>query len=257
MSDCKKKCCKICPTGPTGPAGFPGPQGPPGTPGTTGATGPSDGPPGPQGPQGPQGIQGPPGPQGVQGPQGAQGDPGPAGSQGPQGVQGPPGPQGPAGPTGAAGTNGTNGTNGVTGATGASAIIAFGGTVIGAALSGVVGADLGFGTVQSVSALGTDLLSFVAPRAGTLQNLRVNAALLLLLAGQVVTAEIYINNVATGLMVTFTGPLASLGTFTPGTPSGGPVAVAQGQNIALRVTTSGGLTLLAVGATFAGGVEIV
>lgn len=240
-----------------GPAGLQGLPGTPGTPGITGATGPSDGPQGPQGVPGPQGIPGPQGPQGVPGPQGPQGlagDDGPQGPQGPQGVQGPVGPQGPQGIAGPPGADGTDGTDGATGATGSSAIIPFGATVT-AGVTSILAADIGFGTsvpVVVVGPVGTDLLAFNSPRAGTLQNLTARIILLAALPTPVI-AEIFINNAPTGLLVTF--PASGPGTVL-GTPSGGPVAVAFNDKVALRLHTTA-LVAVAVGAVLSAGVEIL
>lgn len=208
---CKKKCgkcndCKPFKTPEQGPRGFRG---------ATGATGPC-----------------------CTGPTGFPGTPGPAGPPGPSGLPGPTGPTGP-GPTGGTGE---------TGPTGAGGVIPFGATVLGAegfALSATGGtegtglcADIGFGVAQSVElnvdGNGTDLLTFTAPRDGTLTDLCANlGAFVGIPPTTEVTLQIYVNNAPTCLFVT----------FTTGTPNpqcvACDVAVVAGDQIALRACTDG------------------
>jgi hypothetical protein len=114
-------------------------------------------------------------------------------------------------------------------------------------------ADLGFGGTRAVVG-GIDPLAFDVPRSGTLQDLSVRINLLVPLTDPVI-AEIFKNDVATGLLVTFTAA-TPVGPFVVGLPGGGAVAVAVNDKIALRVRTTSVLAQ-GVGATFSAGVEFV
>ncbi len=152
------------------------------------------------------------------------------------------GERGPTGPTGATGATGG------TGAAGSVAVIPYAATVSIGAL-GLVGADLGFGTVQMLSVANIDLLSWTAPRAGTLQNLYLNITNVFLGIGTV-EAEIY-TSVDAGVTWTFSGisaTITGLGLFFDNVNT---LAVAQGDLIALRITPS----ILGVGLTVSAGIE--
>lgn len=214
---CKKKCgkcndCKPFKTPEQGPRGFRGATG------VTGPTGPCC--------TGPTGLPGEPGVPGLPGP------------TGPIGLAGPTGPTGP-GPTGGTGE---------TGPTGDGAVIPFGATVAGEdgfALSATGGADgtglcadIGFGVAQSVElnidGNGTDVLTFTAPRDGTLTDLCANIAGFVGTPPETtVDLRIYVNNDPTCLFVTFT-----TGTPNPQCVSC-PVLVIAGDQIALRACTDG------------------
>lgn len=254
-SDCGKndcsKCCgkqkKACPTGPRGFRGVTGVTGATG-PSGTGPTGPCcTGPTGATGVTGLTGLTGPIGPccTGPTGATGATGLTGVTGITGPSG--GPPGPTGPTGITGPTGPCCT----GATGATGAGdcAVIPFGAPTVGALtfdpiLGLGVGADLGFGTSQSVAVAlntdtglleGVDTLAFAAPRPGTLLDLCVNVANAVLIpVDEEVTAEVYVNDVATGIFVDI-GPTDTVVCEETGASFG----VLPGDKIALRLTASG------------------
>lgn len=195
--------------------------------------------------QGPRGFRGATGSTGPTGPC-CTGPTGPEGPEGPEGSEGPEGPEGPGGPTGPTGDAGTPGTG---------AVIPFGATAI-VALSDVLGADVGFGTSQSivinVDGDGDDLLAFDAPRPGTLQNLYVTISTLLAvpLDGEL-TAEIYVDDSPTGLAVTF--PIATVSGTTL-SDLVNQVAVLPGERIALRLTTD---TEIAAGLTVSAGIEYV
>ena len=232
---CKKKSCG-CPLeinntsggsnrGPTGPTG-PCCTGPTGGTGSTGSTG----------------LTGPTGP-----------------SQGPTGGTGATGGTGPTGGTGA--TGGTGPTGG-TGTAGSGAIIPFGADEV-PALGPLLAADIGFGTATSIviPPVGTpaDLLTFTAPRDGTLDNLWVSLSGLVLSGDtpDVLEARIFINDLPTALVVTFTGPVGPIlpPVYDNGdSPSTADVAVNAGDRVALRLTPQGTLALLA-GIVVTAGVE--
>lgn len=173
------------------------------------------------------------------------------GATGPAGATGATGPEGgPVGPTGATGATGATGPTGEAGLDGTTAVIPYAATVAIGAL-GIVGADLGFGVSQMLSVLNTDLLSFAAPRAGTLQNLYVNVSNLFLgLLATTVVAEVYVSTDSgltwntTGITATITG----LGVFSDTVNT---FAVSAGDLIALRITPDG----IGVGITVSGGLE--
>ena len=187
-----------------------------------------------------------------QGPRGFRGATGGTGRTGPTGpcCTGPTGPGG-----GATGPTGPGGGTGPTGAAGTGAVIPFAASAI-VALSDVLGADVGFGTSQSIAinvdGNGLDLLAFDAPRPGTLRNLYVTISTLggLPLTGDL-TAEIYVNDSDTGLAVTF-----PLGTASGTTLADivNQVAVNPGDRIALRLTTDG---VIAAGLNVSAGIEYV
>ena len=183
-----------------------------------------------------------------------------AAEQGPRGFRGPTGTQGNPGPTGGTGNTGPTGPcctgiTGPTGTAGTGAVIPFAASAI-VALSDILGADVGFGTSQSIAinvdGNGLDLLAFDAPRPGTLRNLYVTISTLLAapLTGDL-TAEIYVNDFDTGLAVTF-----PLGTASGSTLADivNQVAVNPGDRIALRLTTD---TAIAAGLNVSAGIEYV
>lgn len=193
----------------------------------------------------------PTGPQGIQGPQGAQGPAG--GPQGPQGVQGPQGAQGPQGTQGAPGGGG---------------IIPFAsGIIVPASVTSASPIVMGFGANRVIAPAATDFIvmisqyAFDITRAGFLHDLQVS-----------VDAQYIANTALAPLTYTFTIILSPCSTTTPfpianpytstllvatanfpNVPgptfpvtqvltacghSIGPVAVAQGDRIALRVDAS-------------------
>lgn len=248
-------------TGSTGFTGNTGPTGSAGVTGTTGATGQtgaivtgSTGFTGNTGPTGSAGVTGSTGATGqtgaiVTGSTGFTGGTGPTGATGVT-VTGPTGSTGQTGATvtGPTGSTGFTGVTGPTGINGSTAVIPYS-AIFSAGALGTIGADLGFGTTQSLAVAGIDLLSFVAPRDGTLQNLYVTVSVISITTGDV-TAEVYVSTdngvtfTTTGISVTFSG----LGTFSDTTDT---FAVSAGNLIALRVTPS----LVAVGLTLSAGLE--
>lgn len=153
------------------------------------------------------------------------GFPGPTGPQGPQGIQGPTG----AGPTGPGMT-----------------LIPFGGMTD--ISINPTGSSVGFGRIQTLVVPGQDPISFDATRNGTLRNLYVTLKTVANLGNFSLTAEIYVNGVATGLKVVFTNvgapPSVTLSNLINQVP------VSAGNEIALRLTSN-----LAVGVTMSAGVE--
>lgn len=173
--------------------------------------------------QGPRGFRGATGGTGSRGPTGPCCT-GPSGQPGQPGQPGGPGPTGPCctGPTGLQGPTGESGA-------GLGTIIPFGASVVvGLPL---FGADLGFGTIQSLTASGMDLLYFVAPRTGTLQHLFMDIKAIDVGLGSV-RAEIFLNDVtATGI---FIGPIVGPGPYSSLATASFPVVA--GDRIALRLT---------------------
>ena len=171
---------------------------------------------------------------------------------------GPTGTTGPTGPccTGATGAASTE--TGPTGATGPAflgAPIPFGATTLGA-LDPLLCYDVGFaptGTpvVVNEDGVGTDTLTFTAPRDGLLTDLCVNLGTLVVLPPEgTITARIFVNNDPTCLFVTLPNAVPPLNQECVACP----VPVLAGDQIALRVCSD---VVLGAGLVVSGGVNFV
>ena len=258
-SSCKGDCTEVI----AGPRGFRGETGATG-PCCTGATGAAST------ETGPTGTTGPTGPCCTGATGAASTETGPTGTTGPTGPcctgatgaasteTGPTGTTGPTGPccTGATGAASTE--TGPTGATGPAflgAPIPFGATTLGA-LDPLLCYDVGFaptGTPVIVNGdgVGTDTLTFTAPRDGLLTDLCVNIGTLVVLPpDETITARIFVNNDPTCLFVTLPNP----GLNPNQECVACPVPVLAGDQIALRVCSD---VVLGAGLVVSGGVNFV
>lgn len=262
---CKKKCgkcsdCKPFEASTQGPRGF---RGATGSTGGTGDTGDIGG----------TGSTGPTGPC-CTGPTGATGDIGPTGPFG-----GPPGPTGPTGDIGPTGpSDGPPGPTGATGPTGEGSVIPFGAATLGALTppNPVTGTqlcyDIGFApdgspvVVSSPVNLGSDKLSFTAPRDGTLTRLCVNIDPTPFIPPDgTIRATIVINTLGSPFVFTPTCLTVALPQSDPFDPLTRvllacvecDVPVVAGQKIALRVCSDGNTTILPGQLEISGGVTFV
>lgn len=163
--------------------------------------------------RGERGAQGPRGPQGPAGEQGAVGPQGPAGVQGPIGATGPAGAQGPAGPAGDTGPAGAQGPAGPAGSAGAQGPAGPAITTVYLATDQPLEQDAWVGIGTS----GTDFVrsTIVTPKAGKITGLSFTTRDKVLVAGDKVTATVYVskcgfeNPVATAITASIDGPVNS------------------------------------------------